>query len=118
MGEAKEAVIVEEVDIMEVVIVEEEATEVAIVEEEDMEIMVTTLVAIIMVLMVVVINPFIMIESPKELKVVVVTPLNLLPSFETPFSLVTLLLAGYNCGYWAFGLDICSCIGPSILSYV
>merc|ERR1712238_545085 len=108
-----------------------------------MEIMVTTLVAIIMVLMVVVItpkevkvvvvtiprevrfngnlvvmNPFIMIESPKELKVVVVTPLNLLPSFETPFSLVTLLLAGYNCGYWAFGLDICSCIGPSILSYV
>merc|ERR1712238_483824 len=108
-----------------------------------MEIMVTTLVAIIMVLMVVVItpkevkvvvvtiprevrlngnlvvmSPFIMIESPKELKVVVVTPLNLLPSFETPFSLVTLLLAGYNCGYWAFGLDICSCIGPSILSYV
>merc|ERR1712161_144207 len=108
-----------------------------------MEIMVTTLVAIIMVLMVVVItpkevkvvvvtiprevrlngnlavmNPFIMIESPKELKVVVVIPLNLLPSFETPFSLVTLLLAGYNCGYWAFGLDICSCIGPSILSYV
>merc|ERR1712238_509645 len=100
--------------------------------EEDMEIMGTTLVAIIMVLMVVVIipkevrlngnlvvmNPFIMIESTKELKVVVVTPLNLLPSFETPFSLVTLLLAGYNCGYWAFGLDICSCIGPSILSYV
>merc|ERR1712238_641411 len=107
-----------------------------------MEIMDTTLVAIIVVKVVVVItpkevkvvvvtiprevrlnenlvvmNPFIMIESPKELKVVV-TPLNLLPSFETPFSLVTLLLAGYNCGYWAFGLDICSCIGPSILSYV
>merc|ERR1711865_45662 len=55
------AVIVEEVDIMEVVIVEE----MGIVEEEDMEIMVTTLVAIIMVLMVVVI-------TPKEVKVVVV----------------------------------------------
>merc|ERR1712238_206278 len=61
--EATEAVIVQEVGIMEVVIVdeeeatevviveEEEATEVAILEEEDMEIMVTTLVAIIMVLM-------------------------------------------------------------------
>merc|ERR1712161_10792 len=98
-----------------------EATEVAIVEEEDMEIMVTTLVAIIMVLMVVVITPkevkVVVVITPKEVKVVV-TPLNLLPSFETPFSLVTLLLAGYNCGYWAFGLDICSCIGPSILSYV
>merc|ERR1712238_453560 len=50
--EATEAVIVQEVGIMKVVIVEEEeATEVAILEEEDMEIMVTTLVAIIMVLM-------------------------------------------------------------------
>merc|ERR1712238_225921 len=49
---ATELAIVEEVGIMEVVIVEEEeTTEVAILEEEDMEIMVTTLVAIIMVLM-------------------------------------------------------------------
>jgi len=65
--EAMEVVIVEEEEATEVVIVEEEeATEVAIVEEEDMEIMVTTLVAIIMVLMVVVI-------TPKEVKVVVVT---------------------------------------------
>merc|ERR1712238_375776 len=50
--EAMEVVIVEEEEATEVVIVEEEeATEVAILEEEDVEIMVTTLVAIIMVLM-------------------------------------------------------------------
>merc|ERR1712238_156621 len=54
-----------------------EATEVAIVEEEDMEIMVTTLVAIIMGLMVVVITPkevkVVVVITPKEVKVVVVT---------------------------------------------
>merc|ERR1712238_375934 len=102
--------IVEEVDIMEVVIVEEVGI---------MEVVVVTIPREVRLNgNLVVMNPLIMIEAPKELKVVVVTPLNLLPSFETPFSLVTLLLAGYNCGYWAFGLDICSCIGPSILSYV
>merc|ERR1712238_242475 len=76
-----EVVIVEEeVKDMEVVTVEEEAMEVVIVVEEDMEIMVTTQVAVIMVVDI----------TPKEVKVAVVTMVVDITPKEVKVAVVTI----------------------------